>query len=231
MAVPEHVSSTPTTRGQFASFRPNLCLQNLSGDFMSDEEGSFHFLRVRANNPLDSTEEESITEAETECVANSICQDPITSFAYIDDYNAIERLCLTNAKSHTTVRKREIKVLAKKSELQFLNVKRVANEINTRVNNKKTQILCIHMNKFANVTSYIDTGDGEILSTDKMKILGFYFDNSPNSICHVTEVINQFYGKLWTLRFLKRSEMDSGDLLKVYKTVIRSAVELSLIHI
>ena len=58
-----------------------------------------------------------------------------------------------------------------------------------------------------------------------MKILGFYFDNSPSAVCHVAEVINKFYGKLWTLRFLRSSGMGKDDLLKVYKTVIRPAVE------
>ena len=41
----------------------------------------------------------------------------------------------------------------------------------------------------------------------------------------MTLVINKFYNKLWTLRFLKRSGIDSDNLLKVYKTVILPSVE------
>ena len=42
---------------------------------------------------------------------------------------------------------------------------------------------------------------------------------------HVTQVINAFYAKLWALRFLKRTGMDRKDLLKVYFTTIRAAIE------
>ena len=58
-----------------------------------------------------------------------------------------------------------------------------------------------------------------------MKILGFYFDCNPSAVCHVNRVITNFYNKLWVLRFLKRSGMGKEELLKVYFTVIRSAVE------
>ena len=121
--------------------------------------------------------------------------------------------------------RREIKVLAAKSELQFGNVQELANKIKMRVNEKKTQILCIHANKDSKITSYIRTDTGEINSTNKLKILGFYFDSTPTAVCHVTQVINKFYVKLWSLRFLKRSGMAASDLLKVYETVIRAGVE------
>ena len=94
-----------------------------------------------------------------------------------------------------------------------------------KVNGKKTQILCIHNNNFANVSSYIRTETGEITSTNRLKILGFYFDQTPSATCHVTEIISRFYGKLWTLRFLKKSGMGTDGLLQVYQTIIRAAVE------
>ena len=94
-----------------------------------------------------------------------------------------------------------------------------------RVNDKKTQILCIHPSSNDNVTSYIRAGSGEILSKDTLKILGFHFDHTPTATKHVTETINNFYSKLWTLRFLKRSGMGAADLIKIYKTVIRAGAE------
>ena len=57
---------------------------------------------------------------------------------------------------------------------------------------------------------------------NKLKILGF---KEPNAVFHVTGVIEKFYGKLWTLRFLKKSGMKSSDLLKVYNTVLRPSAE------
>ena len=37
-STPTNALSTPTTRGQFAAFRPPACLLNLSGDFESDDD-------------------------------------------------------------------------------------------------------------------------------------------------------------------------------------------------
>ena len=94
-----------------------------------------------------------------------------------------------------------------------------------QVNTKKTQILCISSETTSEITSYIRTSQGEITSGKSLKILGFYFDNRPNAVYHVTQVINAFFNKLWTLRFLKRTGMEPDSLLKVYFTVIRAAVE------
>ena len=87
------------------------------------------------------------------------------------------------------------------------------------------QLLCIHTDKHSIVNSYIRTDESTISSGHQLKILGFYFDNNPNAVCHVTKVIEAFYSKLWTLRFLRRSGMAPMELLKVYFTVIRAAVE------
>ena len=90
---------------------------------------------------------------------------------------------------------------------------------------KKTQVLCIHDNKFNNITSYIRANDEDINSTEHLKILGFFFDRNPNATYHVTQVIGKFYNKLWTLRFLKKSGMSPDNLLKVYKSVLLPSVE------
>ena len=67
---------------------------------MSDEEEDFRFLRQR-NNPFDSTVEENLqVEQDTLRLPNSACPGPITSLVYIDDYNNIEKLCLSGAQSH-----------------------------------------------------------------------------------------------------------------------------------
>ena len=86
-------------------------------------------------------------------------------------------------------------------------------------------MLCIHSDKSSEVKTYFRTDSGVIESGSKLQILGFYFDANPNAVCHVTEVINKFYSKLWTLRFLRRSGMPSKDMPNVYFTVIRSTVE------
>ena len=94
-----------------------------------------------------------------------------------------------------------------------------------KVNNQKTQLLCIHANKISSVKTYIKTDTGEIESTDTLRILGFDFNNIPSATHHVMGVIDRLYNKLWTLRFLKKSGMDQQNLFKVYISIIRPSVE------
>ena len=138
-------------------------------------------------------------------MATTACSQSLTSYVYIDDYNTIERLNLANAPSHISTNKKEIQVLAAKSEIQFDNVQRLAKPINMRVNEKKTQLLCVHTNPYCNVTSYIRTGDNnEIRSSKQLKILGFYFDSQANTTNHVLVVINNFYKKTVGFKIFKK---------------------------
>ena len=180
------------------------------------------FFRIRNENPFDSSDD-SVSNVIK--IPNSSCPQPITSLVYIDNYNTVEKIKITGAQSHTTVHRRELKVLAAKSELQFSRVKDLADEIKMKVNNKKTQILCIHSNKHDRVSSYIRADGEEITSGEKLKILGFHFDTQPNAIRHVTEAISSCYNKMWTLRFLKKSGMPGDELLGIYKVIVRAALE------
>ena len=192
-------------------------------DLLSDEEDSFQFLRPRPFNPLDTTVEEEEAAGEVVNIPLSACADPIKS--YVDDFNTVENLRLGEALRHVTTGRQRIKVRALKSEMQFVRVGELAEEIGMKVNNNKTQTLCIHSDKSSEVSSYINAGSGTVESGEMLKILGLYFNTEPNAIKHVTVTIEKFYRKLWTLRFPKGSGMDTAGLLKIYGVVIRSAVE------
>ena len=142
--------STPTTRGQFVSFRPPRCLE------------------------FDTSSEDSLA------IPNTLCREPVVKIVYIDDYNSIEKVRISEAQSHISVHKRKVKILAQKSETIFKNVKTLANEVNMKVNASKTQLLCIHSNANSIITSYIRDGNMEINSSDSLKILGFHFGTDPN---------------------------------------------------
>ena len=216
-------SSTPKARGQFISFRPPKCLANLTGDFMSDEDEEFEYFRIRNANPLDSSNESS---DESIRIQDSTCSRELQSMVYIDDFNTIEQISLDCAMAHYTTGKTQVRVKANKSEVQFGRVKELADTVGMRVNGKKTQLLCIHASRFKKMASYIDTLDGPTIeSSESLKILGFYFNEVPDAVHHVNEVINKFYGKLWMLRFLKKSGMEKMDLMRVYCTFIRAAAE------
>ena len=52
----------------------------------------------------------------------SACIDPLRSMVYIDEYNTIEKLALRGAQQHLSTRRRELRILAAMSELQFAAV-------------------------------------------------------------------------------------------------------------
>ena len=148
---------------------------------------------------------------------------------YIDDYNSIEKVDIAEAESHISVHKRKLRVIAKKSEAVFNEVQTLAADKKMKVNCKKTQLLCVSSSLNNEVGSYIRTNEGEIDSTSSLKILGFNFNTEPNANYHVTGLINKFYGKLWTLRFLKKSGMYQNALLGIYCDVICPSAEYSSI--
>ena len=220
-------TSTPTSRGQFARFKPSSCLLNLSGEYESDDD--FEFFRAKKHYNFETSSEASSTASEN-LLPDTRCVEPVTKMVYIDDYNSIEKLKVTEAQSHISVHRRKLKVLAQKSEKIFNNVQSVANDVGMKVNARKTQLLCIHASNNNEITSYIRNGGDEIVSTNTLKILGFNFSPEPSAVFHVTTVINKFYGKLWTLRFLKKSGMKQQDLLKIYESVLRPSEYSSIIY-
>ena len=134
----------------------------------------------------------------------------------------------SESQKQNTVHKRRLDVLAQKSENIFRQVVEIADNINMKVNSRKTQMLCVNACKNNTVTSHIYTDAGErINSSDSLRVLGFDFSAEPNAIKHVSGVIDRLYGKLWTLRFLKRSGMSESNLLSIYKDVLRPSVENS----
>ena len=181
---------------------------------MSDDE-SFHFLRAKNRLEFDSSssEDEAVVSLHT---APTTCWEPLCNLVYIDDFNSIEKLRISDAKSHITT--------ARRSELLFEEVQTLAASVGMKVNQGKTQLLCVHANRDSEVSSYIRAGNGEICSGVTLKILGFTFSNKPDATHHVTQVIEKFYTRLWTLRFLKSGGMTKKSLTVIYNSVIRPFV-------
>ena len=150
---------------------------------------------------------------------------------YVDDLNVLEKTCQEGAISHISTNKRQLKVHAPKVESFFERVYVAAEEMNMRVNQKKTQILCMSAALNDDVAAYIRplVGGGviETTSTDSLKIVGFTFSNKPNVGLHVQTMCSKFLCKLWGFRKLKSSGMSQGDLLTVYTSVLRPIIEFA----
>ena len=128
---PRFTSSTPTARGQFANFRPPRCLQQLDVELLSDED-SFEFFKAKKRYSFDSFSDSNTDNSDGSYkyqLPPTVCQEPVKTLVYIDDYNSIERVRLSEAMSHITERKRKLKVIAQKSEKIFQGVQGMADNM------------------------------------------------------------------------------------------------------
>ena len=116
---------------------------------------------------------------------------------------------------------------APKSESLFSQIQSRSSEMGMRVNEQKTQVLCISAASTGTVESYINTANSRITSTNQLKILGFWFDQRPGVELHIEKLEKKFRSRLWTLRHLKRSGMTERDLLYLYKTVVRPVADFA----
>ena len=220
------IASTPRPESRMARGAENaeISMEGV-GEEEGEEEESFRFWRPR-NNLMDTTlePEDLVLFERPDCTTN----DPLECLVYIDDFNSIERLNVEAAESHISTRKTKLRAHAKKSETLFKNTKILADEVGMRVNERKTQMLCIHSCINNELSTYIKPNEVDsIESTSELKILGFKFNNKPDASFHVSKLIDKFYSRMWTLRFLKRGGMAPADLIKVYETIIRPAIEYS----
>ena len=150
---------------------------------------------------------------------------------YVDDLNVLEKACQENAISHITTNKRQLKVHAPKIEKYFEGVFVKAEEMQMKVNQKKTQLLAISASINDQVKAYIKPDvrgqRSETLSGESLKIVGYTFGNKPSVGPHVQLMCNKFRSKLWGFGKLKSAGMSQEDLLLTYKSVLRPIIEFA----
>ena len=185
------------------------------------------FFRSRRPFLLDSSSEEEMGEREIERIIGPMSNKEISIKCYIDDFNNIEKIRSRDAPCHITVNKKVVHSRAFKSEHLFENITKRAEDIKMRVNQSKTQLLCISGNNDQITNSYIKTNDGRIDSGEELKILGFWFGRTPSAGTHIDKMLSKFRSRLWSLRHLKRNGMSAEDLLFVYKTILRPVLEFA----
>ena len=198
----------------------------------SDREDGFNFRFFRKrNNPLDDTEVSvRMTQDEIDAalgVPERWVSVPAGTKAYIDDLNIVEKIRHSDTISHISQSKQSVSAYAPQSECIFSTISKRASELKMKVNEGKTQILCISAAKNSQVSSYINTETRRISSTDEMKILGFWFGKEPTVSRHIEKTKTKFRRRLWLLRHLKRSGVSDGDLLFFYKTIIRPVLDFT----
>ena len=111
-------------------------------------------------------------------------------------------------------------------EVLYRTVQEKANKMGMKVNNKKTQLLCMSANPSLQYSSFIETPEGtRIVSGQELKILGFRFGVKPNADAQVEALKRKFYSRLWLLRHLKNSGVPNLDILSMYNCLLRPILD------
>lgn len=230
------VSATPVPRATQPSPDPtrdvshvtgssNDSFHTANGSEYDSDENVFRFARSNPVNVL-YDHEQSVRFTQDEIdevmgVPERWENKPCCTKAYIDDLNIIEKVRHSDAISITSANKRVTLAHAPQSEAFFHNITCAAENIKMKVNEEKTQLVAISASKESIVKTYINTGETRIESTDRLKILGFWFGTRPGVSLQVEAMQEKFRKRVWTLFRLKKSGLSSDDLLFFYNTVIR----------
>ena len=194
--------------------------------------GEFDRRTRRADNPLDDTAPNPLTEAWTSeeieaelGVPERWRRIPIKNYKYVDDQTIVEVVPLSSAVSSITTRKEERYVHAGELSKEYTNIDDAATKIGMSLNLKKTQLLCVSDAKNYRVNSYLRIGDEIVEGQKEMKILGYILGSCPGAKAQVEDIKRKAARKSWSIRHLKKAAVPTRDLLEIYMSFIRSVIE------
>ena len=150
---------------------------------------------------------------------------------YVDDVNVGEILPLSGADFHVTERQQMRTVHAIGCQQSFDTINFNVKRLGMVVNPSKTQLLCVSGSNYCRTSCFREAGSSRISSQESMTLLGFCFGTRPNADEHIALIKRKFNARSWIPRHLKGAGVPAKDICKIYTTIIRSSIELSLIHI
>ena len=150
---------------------------------------------------------------------------PVKPLAFIDDITSREKVDTTAGESHITTHK-EVKTLhARKTQWIYDSVVENAERQGMKVNQDKTQLLCMSTAINSEIRTYININGSRIVSGDKLKTLGFTLGRRPGAHEHVKALRRSFGARAGMLRHLKKANIEEKVLVQVYTCFIRPVLE------
>ena len=192
----------------------------------SDDEVNGFFQWFRPRRIEDSRMSEDLNNTEIREILDIEQADnrPVVK-GYIDDFNVIETLDDRLKITHHTTGKTTSTLRAPGCESIFEQLGDVSTDLGMKINPNKTQLLCISSTNDRHTQSFIRVRNQKIRSGGELKILGFWFDETPTVKLHVNKTLAKARSRLVSLRTLKRSGLSEPDLLKTYTTYIRPLLD------
>ena len=88
-------------------------------------------------------------------------------------------------------------------------------------------LLCVSAARSYKPLTYLNTENGVIISGNKLKLLGFHFDNAPSAGAHVRSILQKVRYRTWIIYHLRRLGMCPAGLINVYRVLIRPCFDYS----
>ena len=104
-----------------------------------------------------------------------------------------------------------------------------ASRFGMKVNQAKTQLMCVSAAINSKVSSYVRGHDGaNIDSTDNMTLLGFKFSSKPTVDAHISLIVHKFNIRVWLIRHLLQAGVKQSKAALIYTTVVRPVIEYAV---
>ena len=146
-------------------------------------------------------------------------------FMYVDDTTLVDVVAMDSAALHISASQTVAQLAGLDLEGDLDELRRRTEEINMKINVKKTQLLVISPQNGCKVTAVIDAEPDAIKSVGKLKLVGFTFGEDPGAGAHVAAVTEKFKRKVWMLYKLRGAGFKGVPLFKLYCCYLRSIVE------
>ena len=148
------------------------------------------------------------------------------SFHYVDDTTLFDSVSTDKAVVHlsTATAKATFQGLALERDLAELKGR--VEEINMKINAKKTQLLVISPPNGYDTSAVLrQEGEEEVWSVDTLKLVGFTFGLRPGAAAHLEVIHARFRRRVWMLYNLRDAGFKGRTLYRLYCCYIRSIVE------
>ena len=122
---------------------------------------------------------------------------------YIDDAIIMEKLDTSSFPLLDDQGKKIKTIRAPRSEQVFDRSARRATGRGMKVNQKKTTVLCISDAISFRPEVRLDVGDGEVVSSPTLKVLGFTFSDTPSVNAHAELLVKRLRTRTWALSQLR----------------------------
>ena len=146
-------------------------------------------------------------------------------FMYVDDTTLVDVVETSEAVLHISTAPMQAHLSGLELERDMERLNERAENINMKINAKKTQLLVISPPNGCKTSASIMAGDTEIKLVDTLKLVGFTFESDPGAGEHVRAVEKKIKWKIWMLYRLRKAGFRGAPLFKLYCCYLRTIVE------